>query len=557
MTGQYRNLIALAKKQVLLLGSGDRLKKDTESLLQQALGTDIRLLAIDPKKFNALPGLEKFGLIVLGLAESASHVMRLLEKHQQGQLPPFLVIDYQPSYRRAVNSMRLGAVDYLVAGDIDLVTLTNSLMMMNSQPADLASQFDATSEAVGDETIISDALAADVASVANESQPVNPQTQAPPESTGVLPQVKLAQVQGQTPAQSAPTPVPVEKKPESEPEKQKDPDELMANELERRYQGADHSQHDVDFSNLGGGSETAPFSGAWLSMPDEAVDAAWPFSAQDMADGKARLGRYEILEFLGVGGMASVFKARDPDSDQLYAIKLLDPTTANDNVRERFKQEFELLRKIKHKHVVALLEQVEAQGSLFTVMEYLPGGDLKSRIRRKIKRTDAIRYTAQIAAGLHAAHEQNILHRDLKPANILFRSDGSLALVDFGVAKALDDKEKALTREGQMVGTPYYASPEQATGAKVDRRCDLYALGVILYEMIEGKRPYVGETSVQVMMAHVRKPVPMLSQEWDVLNDVLPQLMAKSPADRLSTGQEVVEVLNQACPGDVPQDLLK
>jgi len=107
-----------------------------------------------------------------------------------------------------------------------------------------------------------------------------------------------------------------------------------------------------------------------------------------------------------------------------------------------------------------------------------------------------------------------------------------------------------------MVGTPYYASPEQATGAVMDKRSDLYALGVILFEMLEGRRPFVGDTSLQVLMAHVKDPVPLLSQEWDALNDVLTQLLAKSPSDRLACGQSVVNALNEASPGDVPADLL-
>jgi len=328
------------------------------------------------------------------------------------------------------------------------------------------------------------------------------------------------------------------------------------NGMPKRGQFEVNERFDVKTEGSSNDEPAAPFSGAWLRMPDSVGAQAWPFSGEAIEEGTAILGNYRILEFLGVGGMASVFKAQRISDDMLFAIKLLDPTAADDSVRERFKLEFEILQSIKHKHVVQMEEQVDEGKWIYTVMEYLPGGDLKSRIRRRLKREEAVRYASQIAAALQAAHDRGVLHRDLKPANVLFRSNGTLALVDFGVAKDTVGDDKGLTKEGQMVGTPYYASPEQATGAVMDKRSDLYALGVILFEMLEGRRPFVGDTSLQVLMAHVKDPVPLLSQEWDALNDVLTQLLAKSPSDRLACGQSVVNALNEASPGDVPADLL-
>lgn len=599
MTGQYRRINDIELAQILVLAGDERLRPQLEDRLKSITGPRTRVFWVDPAKFNALPALKQFNLIIVGLGDDAVHTVRLLEKHAQGKLPPFIAIDYAPGLQRAVNLMRLGALDYLSAAGVNDEVLEQSLALLGATDMDIASAFKAVpvnTAADNDVTMVNAQLDAQLLNVsqgektsADSAEPASSMAEvtaaaeesgaesAVDDATGVMPQVSAEQSKQQASAENTAVtgiiphinmqtgkaegvvirsepPTQSAEKPTTPPV---DADELIANELERRYQDGDGSADSaIDFDNLDFGGKDTPFSGAWLSMPDQSLDINWPFSAQEMADGKARLGRYEVLEFLGVGGMASVFKVRDPDDDQLHAVKLLNPSKGEENVRKRFQQEFELLNTIRHKHVVALQEQVEDGKWIFTVMEYLPGGDLKSRIRRGVKRSEAIRYTAQIAAGLQAAHEKNVLHRDLKPANILFRSDGSLAIVDFGVAKAVDEKEKALTKEGQMVGTPYYSSPEQATGAKVDHRCDLYALGIILYEMIEGKRPFVGDTSLQVLMAHVRKPIPMLTQEWDVLNDVLARLLAKSPNDRLDNGRAVVELLNEVSPGDVPNDLL-
>ncbi len=300
----------------------------------------------------------------------------------------------------------------------------------------------------------------------------------------------------------------------------------------------------------------APFSGAWLTLPEEVMDNTWPFTMLEIAEGKARLGAYDVLEYLGMGGAASVFKVRHRQSEQLYALKLMDNQLIDDVSTRRFAQEFELLNEIHHPNVVRILEHVAEGEYFYNVMEYLPGGDLKSRIREGVSRTEAIQYAAQIAAGLQAAYELNILHRDLKPANILFREDGALALVDFGVAKAFDSHDKHLTKEGQIIGTPYYISPEQAVGGKIDQRCDLYALGVILYEMLEGKRPFTGKTSLQVFTAHVREPIPALTDKWDGLNGLIEVLLAKSPEDRPDNGAQVIGHLKDISPEDVPEGLV-
>jgi serine/threonine-protein kinase PpkA len=190
-------------------------------------------------------------------------------------------------------------------------------------------------------------------------------------------------------------------------------------------------------------------------------------------------------------------------------------------------------------------------------MEYFPGGDLKQQIERGIERTRVVRYAAQIAAALNAAHEHDILHRDLKPSNVLIREDGTLALLDFGIAKLMAEDKSDLTQAGFVVGTSHYISPEQALGKQLDARSDLYALGVMLYEMLEGHRPYTGDSTIEIMQQHVRGPVPQLSARDDPLNPLIGKLMAKEPGERFNSGAEVIQALADAIPELIDHDFLR
>lgn len=149
-----------------------------------------------------------------------------------------------------------------------------------------------------------------------------------------------------------------------------------------------------------------------------------------------------------------------------------------------------------------------------------------------------------------------MIHRDLKPANVLFRRDGSLASIDFGIVKHTAEIGNQVTMQGQVMGTPYYISSEQATGGQIDHRSDLYALGVIMYEMLEGKRLYEGESSIDIMKAHVRDPIPYLSDKSDMLNGVVSRLLSKKPEGRFPSGRDVVNALRSICPNVVPLEYL-
>ncbi len=215
--------------------------------------------------------------------------------------------------------------------------------------------------------------------------------------------------------------------------------------------------------------------------------------------------RYEILELLGEGGMGRVYKARDIELDKVVALKTMRPELeANKIVFERFKQELLLARKVTHKNVIRIYDLGLLGGTRFFTMEYIEGESLRDviRSRGKIPYKEALPIAKQILAALGEAHSQGVIHRDLKPGNILIDADGDPHIMDFGIARSTDSKA---TKTGAVLGTPDYMSPEQVRGERVGAQSDLYAFGIILYEMLTGDVPYKGETSVSTMVMRLTK----------------------------------------------------
>jgi serine/threonine-protein kinase PpkA len=171
-------------------------------------------------------------------------------------------------------------------------------------------------------------------------------------------------------------------------------------------------------------------------------------------------------------------------------------------------------------------------------MEYFPGGDLKVRLLQKVTSLAALRITSQIAKALDVIHSHGIIHRDLKPQNIMFRENGRLAIVDFGLAKDLG-VESSLTRHGELLATPRYMSPEQCTGFPVDQRSDLYSLGVIFFEMLIGQRPFGAESPAGLIYQHVHGPTPQLPARLAGYQPIVNRLLAKKPADRFQSAREL------------------
>ena len=258
-----------------------------------------------------------------------------------------------------------------------------------------------------------------------------------------------------------------------------------------------------------------------------------------------RISRYEIRERIGVGGMARVYKGWDANLDRIVAIKILHEHLAEDSsFKERFEREAKLIASLNHPNVVQVYDfsVLDEGGQMisYMVMPYIPGKTLKEILEEASERGERVPQERvrdillDIASALQYAHSRGMVHRDVKPANILFDEHGRAVLSDFGIARLVESAN--LTQEGATVGTPTYISPEQAAGLPVDSRADLYALGVILYEMLAGEPPFTADTNLSLILKHMSEPVPSISEKMSANNSALDALiykaMAKNPDDR-------------------------
>jgi serine/threonine-protein kinase len=285
---------------------------------------------------------------------------------------------------------------------------------------------------------------------------------------------------------------------------------------------------------------------------DATVGGTTPFAVTlDLRPGMVFHGRYEILGPLGRGGMGMVYKAHDRRLDEVVAIKVLRPDFGADpTMATRFRSEIKLARKVRHRNVCAIHDYGEDQGLLYISMEFVEGVDLKQVLRNggALPPDRGYEVAIQIAEGLQAVHDAGIIHRDLKTPNIMSDGSGMARLMDFGVAKRVG--EGAATVTGQIVGTPEYMSPEQAQGLKVDTRSDIYALGIVLYEIFTGHVPFRGETPISTILKHLNDPPPLdgplAAGIPETLKPVLRRCLAKNQADRYATARDVREALEEA-----------
>ena len=209
---------------------------------------------------------------------------------------------------------------------------------------------------------------------------------------------------------------------------------------------------------------------------------------------------------------------------------------------DRFLQEYEMIAELVHPNIVRIFDLGVSDDHAHIAMEYLSGGDLKERIREGIGEEAAVDYARQIASALAQVHAVGILHRDLKPANIMLREDGSIALIDFGLAKRMRLQQE-ITGSGEIFGTPYYMSPEQGHADEVDHRSDIYSLGVIFYEMLTGGKPYRAANAMGIIYKHGHAPIPRLPRAFTRHQALLDALLAKAPEDRVQTAEEAARWL--------------
>lgn len=253
---------------------------------------------------------------------------------------------------------------------------------------------------------------------------------------------------------------------------------------------------------------------------------------------------YEIESELGDGAMATVYLATQRSLERKVALKIMAAALAADrSFCERFLREGKTLARLSHPHTVTIYDIGNVGNFYYMAMEYLPNGTLKERIAAGLSAEQGLVYIRQIASALGYAHGLGLVHRDVKPANILFRADGAAVLSDFGIAKSLEDRTQ-FTQAGFAVGTPSYMSPEQARGQDIDGRADLYALGVVLYEILTGKLPYVGADSLSTALAHLTEPLPELPLAQGRYQPILSRLLAKDPAQRFADAAALIAALD-------------
>ena len=272
------------------------------------------------------------------------------------------------------------------------------------------------------------------------------------------------------------------------------------------------------------------------------------------------LGPYRIINQIGKGGMATVYKAYQPSVDRYVAIKVLPSQLAESKeFATRFQQEARIIAKLEHPHILPVFDYGESDGIPYFVMRYLEAGTLKERMEagRPLPLNEIDRIFNQLADALSYAHSHGIVHRDLKPANALIDSYGNIFLTDFGIAKLLERASPRLTQTDAIMGTPAYISPEQAQAQPVDQRSDIYSLGIILYEMVTGRVPFMADTPLAIIFKHVSEPLPLPSLiKPDIpssIEQVILKALAKDPKDRFSTAAEFAAAWKRALDEKEPE----
>ena len=251
---------------------------------------------------------------------------------------------------------------------------------------------------------------------------------------------------------------------------------------------------------------------------------------------------YEIEEIIGKGGMARVYLALHKALNRKVAIKVMNRQEgADSDFSDRFLREARIVANLTHPNIITIHDVGEHDGHNYLVMELLPSGEtLKDKIKAGVDSQYALSIVRQVATALKVAHENNIVHRDIKPDNIMFRADGSVVLMDFGIARSVDSAATQMTQAGLIIGTPQYISPEQAQGENIGPYSDIYSLGIVFYEMLMGKVPYTADAPIALVLKHVSEPVPDLTGDVAVYQPLLDRMMAKKREQRYSNCDQII-----------------
>ncbi|MCZ6716140.1 MAG: protein kinase [Gammaproteobacteria bacterium] len=275
----------------------------------------------------------------------------------------------------------------------------------------------------------------------------------------------------------------------------------------------------------------------------QALDEACRFGA-------VKIRGHRFVRELGSGGISSVYLAEAEKEKKPVVLKVfrLVPDVAEaQSSFDRFIQEYEVISRIENPNIVRIFDLGVADDHAYITMEYFKEGSLRAKMEQSLPVTAVLEYLRQIAGALMAIHEVGILHRDLKPANVMLREDQSIALIDFGLAKQMT-LDQEITGSGEIFGTPYYMSPEQGHAGQVDERSDIYSLGVMVFEMLSGEKPFTADTPMAVIYKHSNTPLPRLSEALAEFQELLDRMLAKNPHDRFQSVEDLLGYLDVQWP---------
>jgi serine/threonine protein kinase len=271
-------------------------------------------------------------------------------------------------------------------------------------------------------------------------------------------------------------------------------------------------------------------------------------TARDMSIEKMAISNYKVAELIGSGGMANIYKAIQLSLDRPVALKIMHQhLSMNEGFVARFEKEAKQAAQLHHENIVSIIDYGKENGDYYIAMEYIDGKNLKQLIdsQRRLPLEICILICHQVAEGLKYAHGQNLVHRDIKPANIILSCDGRVMITDFGIAKGDDDL--SITATGQMIGSPAYMSPEQAAGKPTDHRSDIFSLGIILYEILAGEKPFKGDT-YQAMVTSIMSQLPVSLQKLRVdvdseIDEIVGKAIIKDQESRYQSAEEFADAL--------------